>query len=93
MHIQEQTLKHWIDNFYGYGSWKAKMWFVALEEGGGDTPEEVAEKSDYFYEAHASTSQPTLCDLREMYRRVNIHWDGPKAITFNNFYDFRDYDK
>lgn len=89
MLIQEKALRHWIDHFYGYGSWDARMWFIALEEGGGDTPEEVADKFSYFYEAHASNAQPTLCDIREMYRHVSVNWDGPKANLFTNFYDFR----
>ncbi|HEU5146459.1 MAG TPA: hypothetical protein VFT90_07095, partial [Chryseosolibacter sp.] len=93
MLIQETPLKHWIEKFYGYGSWHAKMWFIALEEGGGDTPEEVAEKIDYFYVTHASNTQPTLCDIREMYRHVSVNWDGPKANLFSNFFEFRFGDK
>lgn len=89
MLIQEKQLEHWINYFYGYGAWQAKMWFIALEEGGGDTPEEVAEKINYLYEAHASSAQSALCDIREMYRHVSVNWDGPKADLFNHFYDFR----
>ncbi len=44
MLIEEKALKHWIDHFYGYGSWQARFWFVGYEESGGDVPEEVAEK-------------------------------------------------
>ena len=40
MLIEEKTVKHWIDNFYGYGSWDARIWFIAHEESGGDVPEE-----------------------------------------------------
>ncbi len=42
--IEENALRNWIDNFYGYGSWHARFWFVDHEETGGDVPEEVAEK-------------------------------------------------
>src|SRR5689334_14477333 len=89
MLIPEQALKHWIDNFYGYGSWSANMWFIAYEEGGGDLPQEVAEKLNYFNTNHASTVQPTLCDIRELYRHVGIHIDGPKAGLYSNLYDYR----
>lgn len=89
MLIEEKALKHWIENFYGYGSWQATMWFIALEEGGGDTPEEVAEKSNYFYGTQTPTAQPALCDVREMYRHVSVSWDGPKANLFGDLYDFR----
>lgn len=89
MLIKEKPLQHWIDNFYGYGSWDAKIWFVSYEEGGGDLPEDVAEKLNYFYDVHASASQATLCDIRELYRRVAFRVDGPRAEKFANLNDHR----
>lgn len=89
MLIQEQPFKHWIDHFYGYGSWQSGFWFVAYEEGGGDLPEEVAEKLGCFYSLHATATQPTLCDIREVYRHVSANLDGPKAGLFKNLYDYR----
>lgn len=89
MLIEEKNLKHWIDNFYGYGSWHAKFWFIGYEEGGGDVPEEVAEKINYFYKAHPPTTGGTLCDIRELYRHVAIRRDGPKASSFGNRYEYR----
>lgn len=93
MLIQEKALKHWIDHFYGYGSWGARTWFIALEEGGGDTPEEVAEKVNYFYRTHSENPHSTLCDIRELYRHVSVNWEGPKASLFKNMFDFRFSDK
>ncbi len=89
MLIEEKTLKHWIDNFYGYGSWQARFWFIGYEEGGGDIPEEVAEKVSYFYQAHAPTTGATLCDIRDLYRQVSVGLDGPKAHLFANRYEYR----
>lgn len=89
MLIQPKPLDHWIRNFYGYGSWTAKFWFVGYEEGGGDLPDEVAEKLTYFYENHAEASGATLCDIRELYRNVSVKIDGPKAGLYNNMYDYR----
>lgn len=89
MLIQEKALKHWIDHFYGYGSWQAPVWFIGYEEGGGDVPEEVAEKFNYFFNTHAAAQQPTLCDIREMYRYITFHIEGPKADLFTNRYDYR----
>jgi hypothetical protein len=89
MLIEEKALKHWIDNFYGYGSWHARFWFIGYEEGGGDVPEEVAEKIDYFYKVHPSPTERTLCDLRELYRHVAITSDGPKEGIFSNRYQYR----
>ena len=89
MLIEEKPLKHWINNFYGYGSWHARIWFIGYEEGGGEVPEEVAEKINYFYTVHAPTAGGTLCDVRELYRHVAVRWDGPKAGLFTNRYEYR----
>ena len=88
MLIDEKPLKHWMDNFYGYGSWHSPIWFVAHEEGGGDLPEEVAEKINYFFDIH-SDNEAALCDIRALYKRVAVRWDGPKAGLFDNFYEYR----
>jgi hypothetical protein len=89
MLIKEKPLQHWMDHFYGYGSWDAKIWFVAYEEGGGDLPEEVAEKINYFYDMHAIASIPTLCDIRELYHRVTFEAEGPRAELFKTLHGYR----
>lgn len=89
MLIEEEALRHWIDNFYGYGSWRARFWFIGYEEGGGEVPEEVAEKVNYFYETHDATTGGTLCDIRDVYKRVSIRWDGHKAGLFDNRREYR----
>ncbi|MDZ7647372.1 MAG: hypothetical protein U5K54_09420 [Cytophagales bacterium] len=71
MLIKEDALKHWIDNFYGYGSWQARFWFINHEEGGGDTPEEVADKLNYFRNLHAPDNHTALCDIRELYQYLH----------------------
>jgi hypothetical protein len=89
MLIEEKALAHWINNFYGYGSWDAGIWFIGYEEGGGDSPEEVAEKLSYFYDVHRSNTSAALCDLRELYRHVAFRVDGPRAEKFANLNDHR----
>lgn len=89
MIIKDYALNHWIHNFYGYGSWDAKMWFIAYEEGGGEVPEEVAEKIEYFYKTHADENGASLCDVRDLSKNVRIHWEGPKAGIFNNRFEYR----
>lgn len=88
MVIKEEALQHWLNYFYGYGSWRAPIWLIAYEESGGELPEEVAEKLDYFYDAHPANA-PALCDIRKLYRRVAIRWDGPKAAQFATRYEYR----
>jgi hypothetical protein len=88
MVIEEKALRHWIDNFYGYGSWHARFWFIGHEEGGGELPEEVADKINYFQKVH-SEKEETLCNIRELYKNVAVRWDGPKANSFDNLYEYR----
>jgi hypothetical protein len=89
MLIQEQQLTYWVANFYGYGSWKAKFWFVSYEEGGGDSPEEVADRLNYFSEKHPKSAGAELCDIRDLYRNVRFSFDGPKASLYKNLYEYR----
>lgn len=85
MLIDEKKLSHWIDNFYGYGSWRSKFWFVAYEEGGGDVPEDVADKVNWFYE----NGSRELCDVRQLYRHVRLTLESPKAAQFKTRFDYR----
>ena len=91
MLIKEEALRHWIDHFYGYGSWHARFWFIGHEETGGEVPEDVADKINYFTNVHTQ-ADGTLCDLRELYKHVPVRWDGPTADSFNNLYEYR-FDK
>lgn len=77
-----------MDYFYGYGSWEAKIWFVAFEESGGDLPEDVAERINYFQKTHPE-SQPALCDMRELYQNVGARLEGPRAEKFSTLFDHR----
>jgi hypothetical protein len=91
MPIEEKDLNHWIENFYGYGTWEARFWFISHEESGGNTPEEVAEKFTYFSKAHAHPDETkgTLCDLRELYKQITVTEDDRKADVFTNRFDYR----
>jgi hypothetical protein len=89
MLIEEKALRHWIDNYYGYGSWEARIWLVGYEEGDGDLPEDVAEKLGYFYKVHPPGTHAALCDIRDLYRRVTFRSHGRKAGMFTNRYDYR----
>lgn len=91
MLIHQTHLQHWITHFYGYGSWKARFWFISHEEGGGDLPEEVADKINYFYKPEARTDEG-LCDIRDLGRHVVFRGDGPKASSFKTMYEHR-FDK
>ncbi len=89
MLIRESALEHWIDHFYGYGSWKANIWLVGYEEGGGELPEEVAEKLDYFSSAHGDIGEPVLCDIRDLYTHVTYRDEGPKGKSYKSLFEYR----
>lgn len=87
MTIAEKELRHWINSFYGYGSWQANTWFIDHEESGGEIPETVMEKINYFYKVHTATG-PALCDIRELYRHITVRPGEPKAHLFTNHYEY-----
>ena len=88
MLFEPKVLQHWIENFYGYGSWHARIWFIAFEEAGGDIPEEIADRLNYFYNLQ-QYSEGDLCDIRDMSRQVTFRVEGPRAEKFTNLYDYR----
>jgi hypothetical protein len=89
MLIQEKNLQHWVDHFYGYGSWDARFWFIGYEESGGNNPEEVADKFNYFFKTHQPTAIGSLCDIRELYQHVTVTGDNKKVDLYTNRYEYR----
>jgi hypothetical protein len=47
--------------FYGYGCWDAPLWFVGMEEGGGESLDEIGRRLD------AWDGSDDLADLREFH--------------------------
>jgi hypothetical protein len=39
--FNDGLLKDFAHKFYGYGSWRAPIWFIGMEEGGGKTFQEI----------------------------------------------------
>lgn len=39
--INSETLEKFMHTFYGYGSYDGRMWFIGMEEGGGNSLEEI----------------------------------------------------
>jgi hypothetical protein len=42
--FNDQLLLEFMSNFYGYGDYNGAYWFVGMEEGGGDSFDEVAKR-------------------------------------------------
>ena len=38
---KDNLLETFIHNFYGYGNYQANYWFIGMEEGGGNSIEEI----------------------------------------------------
>jgi hypothetical protein len=88
MLMDAKLLRHWIENFYGYGSWDARIWFVGYEESGGNVPDDVTERLDFFSKQHAAHTA-ALCDIRDLYRHIGARVEGPKSKLFKTLYDYR----
>jgi hypothetical protein len=86
---EEKELGHWMDHFYGYGAWQSRFWLVAHEESGGDLPAEVAEKVNYFYQSHGTTREPTLCNIRDVYKHCAVPEEIPRSGEYPTLYDYR----
>jgi len=67
MPLNSAKLQHWIDNFYGYGSWDAPVWFIGYEEGGG-AYSEVEDKLNYFYKP--GNQNNGLSDVKNMHHAI-----------------------
>jgi hypothetical protein len=44
MKLDDQLLERFINKFYGSGNYEGKYWFIGIEEGGGNTLEEVSNR-------------------------------------------------
>jgi hypothetical protein len=42
--VDPELLDDFMRRFFGYGSWSAKIWFVGMEEGGGDSTTEIEKR-------------------------------------------------
>lgn len=64
--LDPNRLRTFMKLFYGYGSWDAKLWFVGMEEGGGDSLDEIERR------LAAWDGSDDLADLREFHRAIGV---------------------
>lgn len=75
--LPEELLRDYANNFYGYGSWDAKTWFVGIEEAGGKDFHEI----DHRLEMWEKRGRRDLEDACEFYPECReSRWHGVKAI-------------
>jgi hypothetical protein len=74
--IDQQTLSAFMSGFYGYGRWDAPLWFIGMEEGGGNSWEEIARRVSVWEEFN----RPELADLHEFHALLGVtRHSGPMA--------------
>lgn len=64
--LNDQLLEEFMHSFYGYGNLNSKIWFVGMEEGGGNNLEEVAAR----LKCWDNFGKPTLMDVAEFHNRL-----------------------
>lgn len=42
--LDDIILQAFIHTFYGYGTYSAPYWFIGMEEGGGNSPDEISSR-------------------------------------------------
>jgi hypothetical protein len=68
--LNEDLLKDYMTTFFGYGNFKGDYWFIGMEEGGGDTEEEIISRLDKWEIAN----KPTLFDNYEFHKNLFEHF-------------------
>lgn len=63
--INQDNINNYIENFYGYGKWDSSTWFIGIEEGGGNSEEEVNSRINSWIEYKTN-----LIDIRK--HHINI---------------------
>src|SRR3954453_10104373 len=72
--FDDQLLEEFVQNFYGYGNYSGRHWFIGMEEGGGKSFSEVAKR----LKAWADREKCELDDLAEYHTAIG------KAEWFND---------
>ncbi len=66
--FNDELLKSFISNFYGYGNYKGKYWFVGLEQGGGNSFNEIEQRLNIW----AQNNKPELEDAAEYHNAIGL---------------------
>jgi len=66
--IDDDLLQDFIQRFYGYGNYQARFWFIGMEEGGGQTLDEIARR----IAAWDRRGRQELEDVAEYHHAVGI---------------------
>lgn len=74
--FNDQLLYEFMTNFYGYGTYKGKMWFIGMEEGGGNSFEEIQNRLT----AWEQMARLELLDIQSFHKKIEMnYWFGSTA--------------
>lgn len=75
--LPDKLLTDYASKFYGFGTWKAKIWFVGIEEAGGDRESEVQARLDAWQKSDSND----LEDAPRFYPASgNSRWHSKDAV-------------
>ena len=64
--LAQSKLTSFMERFFGYGNLSAEIWFVGMEEGGGDSLAEIVRRLEIWDELE----KPTVADLFQFHDRL-----------------------
>lgn len=67
MMLDSNKLKTYIANYYGFGNWNSKIWFIGMEEGGGNSLEEVQRRLESWH-----SNPNNLIDNKAHHQRIGL---------------------
>lgn len=62
--LNADSVRRFMTSFFGYGSWNANLWFVGMEEGGGESIDEIERRLT------AWDGSDELADVRDFHRAI-----------------------
>lgn len=62
----DKDLKMYMENFFGYGDLQAPVWFIGMEEGGGNSFENISRR----LKAWRNFGSSTVLDLAEFHKEI-----------------------
>lgn len=65
--INKNDIEQYIKKFYGYGNWKSPIWFVGIEEGGGNSEKEIKNRINSWLKYKTD-----LIDIKEHHINIGI---------------------
>jgi hypothetical protein len=67
-HLSDKVVEDFIHGFYGYGNLDSPYWYVGMEEGGGNTLDEIKSRLKAWKEFKA----PTTVDVKDYHMEIGI---------------------